>query len=75
VTALDSESEADGQPTGRTTPTKLRRNVFAPGSMGQKVEAACPSTERSGRLAAIGAIDEVPEMLDENAGTLVRTNW
>lgn len=66
---------AGGQPIGRTTPSELHRHKFAPGSMGPKVEAACRFAERTGRLAAIGAIDEAPEMLGENAGTLIRTNW
>ena len=66
---------AEGQPIGRTTPGELRRLSFAPGSMGPKVEAACRFAERTGRLAAIGAIDEAPAILHGNAGTVVRTNW
>lgn len=66
---------AQGQAIGRTTPGELRRLSFAPGSMGPKVEAACRFAERTGRLAAIGAIDEAPAILHGNAGTVVRTTW
>jgi len=66
---------SEGQSIGPTTPGELRRLSFAPGSMGPKVEAACRFAERTGRLAAIGAIDEAPTILEGAAGTLVRTNW
>ena len=66
---------AEGKPIGRTTPGELRRLNFAPGSMGPKVEAACRFAERTGHLAAIGAIDEAPAILQRNAGTLIRINW
>ncbi len=66
---------ADEQPIGRTTPDALRRLVLAPGSMGPKVEGACLFVERTGRVAAIGAVEDAPAILSENAGTVVRASW
>ncbi|MGC0343157.1 carbamate kinase [Streptomyces sp. SLBN-8D4] len=54
------------------TPTTLRHGHFAAGSMGPKTEAAARFVERTGGLAAIGALDAAYEMLHGRAGTLVR---
>lgn len=53
------------------TPTELRKYRFPVGSMGPKVEAACTFVERTGGRAAIGALGEIEEMLNGQAGTLV----
>ncbi len=48
--------------------------TFAAGSMGPKVTAAAEFVQRTGRFAAIGALDEAAAVLDGRAGTqLVRT--
>ncbi|MFF4779945.1 carbamate kinase [Streptomyces griseorubiginosus] len=60
------------QPLHDATPTSLRRGHFAAGSMGPKTEAAARFVERTGGLAAIGALDAAYEMLHGRAGTLVR---
>lgn len=60
-----------GRPIGRTSPRELRALSFAAGSMGPKVEAACRFVERTGRRAAIGALDEAEALLDGRAGTIV----
>jgi carbamate kinase len=65
--------KSEGQPIGRTTPTELRRHVFAPGSMAPKVEAACRFVERTGGMAAIGAMEEAEAILNGRAGTIVST--
>jgi carbamate kinase len=39
--------------------------------MGPKVEAACEFVRRTGRRAAIGALDDVEAMVDGTAGTQV----
>ena len=44
---------------------------FAAGSMGPKVDAACRFVEATGRRAAIGALDEIEEIVDGTAGTQV----
>jgi len=60
------------RPIRSATPAALRARVFAAGSMGPKVEAACRFVERGGRLAAIGALDAAAALLEGTAGTLVR---
>lgn len=62
----------DGAPIGKITPAELRRLTFAPGSMAPKVEAACRFVERTGRPAAIGAVEEADAILRGAAGTVVR---
>jgi len=56
----------------RATPTQLRDMSFAAGSMGPKVEAACRFVERTGGLAAIGALDDAEAILAGRAGTQIR---
>jgi carbamate kinase len=60
------------RPIGRATPAELARHAFAPGSMGPKVAAACRFAERTGRLAAIGALEEAQAILEGRAGTIVK---
>jgi len=60
------------RPIRRATPAELRARSFAAGSMGPKVEAACRFAERTGRTAAIGALDAAVHLLDGTAGTVVR---
>jgi carbamate kinase len=56
---------------GRTTVDELRSSGFPAGSMGPKVEAACRFVEATGGRAAIGALTQVQEIVDGEAGTLV----
>jgi carbamate kinase len=42
--------------------------------MSPKVEAACRFVERTGRIAAIGVIDQAVAILAGNAGTVVHGN-
>jgi len=62
---------AESQPIGRITPSALRAYRFASGSMAPKVEAACRFAERTGRIAAIGAMEDAQAMLAGRAGTIV----
>jgi carbamate kinase len=62
---------ADSRPLSRATVRELRGYQFAPGSMGPKVEAACWFAERTGRIAAIGAMEQAPAILADCAGTRV----
>ncbi|MFI9152451.1 carbamate kinase [Streptomyces sp. NPDC053367] len=55
-----------------TTPAELRRDRFAAGSMGPKAEAAARFVQRTGGLAAIGALDAAYEIVHGRSGTLVR---
>ncbi|GAA3811638.1 carbamate kinase [Nocardioides panacisoli] len=58
-------------PIARETPSGLRSLTFPSGSMGPKVEAACRFVELTGGVAAIGALEDVAEMLAGRAGTVV----
>jgi carbamate kinase len=53
------------------TPAELRTLRFEGGSMEPKVEAACRFVESSGRVAAIGALDEAKAIVEGRAGTRI----
>jgi carbamate kinase len=55
----------------RASPAAIGRFDFASGSMAPKVEAARDFAERTGKTAAIGALEDVPAILAGEAGTLV----
>lgn len=55
----------------RATPDWLRRQNFANGSMGPKVEAACRFANAPGRRAAIGSLDDLTALMDASGGTQV----
>jgi carbamate kinase len=56
---------------GRVTAEELRRAEFPAGSMGPKVEAACRFVEATGGRAAIGALTQIQQIVDGQAGTQV----
>jgi carbamate kinase len=56
------------------TPANLATAEFAAGSMGPKVRAACQFVEQSGRVAAIGSIENAQGLLAGTAGTHVMPN-
>jgi carbamate kinase len=56
---------------GRVSTAELRNHDFPDGSMGPKVEAACRMVEETGGRAAIGSLEDLPELLDGTAGTQV----
>ncbi|MFJ4940797.1 carbamate kinase [Streptomyces pseudovenezuelae] len=60
------------RPVLDATPAELRRGGFPAGSMGPKAEAAARFVERTGGLAAIGALDAAYEIVHGRSGTLVR---
>jgi carbamate kinase len=55
----------------RTTPAELRSHDFPAGSMGPKVEAACDFVEDTGKVAAIGALEDITAIVEGRAGTIV----
>jgi carbamate kinase len=57
----------------QASPEQLRQFSFAPGSMAPKVEAACEFVEATGGFAAIGRLDQVQEIVRNEAGTRVAT--
>lgn len=54
-----------------TTPAQLRAMDFAAGSMRPKVEAVTRFAELTGDMGAIGALEDVAEILAGKAGTIV----
>ncbi len=56
---------------GRVTAEELRRTEFPAGSMGPKVDAACRFVEATGKRAAIGALTQIQQIVDGQAGTHV----
>ena len=62
---------ADQHAIRRATPSQLAGAGFAEGSMGPKVRAACSFVENTGKIAAIGSIDDAVALLDGQAGTTV----
>jgi carbamate kinase len=77
VMATDVDGVYDGWGTpeqrklDRVTSAELRARPFAAGSMGPKVEAAARFVETTGKRAAIGALDEIEQIVDGRAGTTV----
>jgi carbamate kinase len=59
---------------GASTPAALRALPFEAGSMGPKVDAVCTFVERTGRRAAIGALDDVAAIVAGRAGTQLATD-
>jgi carbamate kinase len=55
----------------RVTPEELAAHEFAAGSMGPKVEAAVRFSQKTGRRAAIGALDDIAGIVAGTAGTNV----
>ena len=78
ATDVDAVYEAFGTPKQRAitvvTPADLRRGAFPAGSMRPKVEAAARFVERGGGRAVIGALDDLPDLLEGRAGTQVVPN-
>ena len=77
VMATDVDGVYDGWGTPdqhrleHVTPGELRALPFAAGSMGPKVEAATRFVEATGQRAAIGALDEIEQIVEGRAGTTV----
>jgi carbamate kinase len=62
---------ADQRRIESVTPAELRRLQFAAGSMGPKVEAAARFVDATGKRAAIGALDDIEQIVNGTAGTQV----
>jgi carbamate kinase len=62
---------AAAEPIKRATPASLREMMFAPGSMGPKIEAGCRFVERTGGEAAIGSLAELAAVVSGRAGTQI----
>ena len=62
---------ADQRRIDRATPEELRAMELPAGSMGPKVDAAVSFVEATGKTAAIGALDQIEQMVQGKAGTQV----
>jgi len=60
---------------GTATPPTLRALDFESGSMEPKIDAVCTFVERTGRRAAIGALDDVAAIAAGRAGTQIMTGF
>jgi carbamate kinase len=64
-----------GKPTQkqirRASPSGLGAFSFPAGSMGPKVDAACRFVATTGRMAAIGALKDLPRIIAGEAGTTI----
>ena len=67
----DGYGTPQAHPIRRATPTELRARNFPAGSMGPKIEAVCRFVEATGKLAAIGQLDDAQALLAGQAGTLI----
>jgi hypothetical protein len=63
----------DAKGLRRASPEALRGYAFPAGSMGPKINAACRFAERSGKRAAIGALNDIEAILRGEAGTTIAT--
>ncbi|MFJ3905846.1 carbamate kinase [Streptomyces sp. NPDC090025] len=61
----------EAEEIAHTTPAALRAENFPAGSMGPKVDAVCRFVELTGDMAAIGALEDVADILRGKAGTVV----
>lgn len=53
----------------RITPSEIKEQKFAAGSMGPKVDAAVKFVEATGKRAAIGSLEEIEKIVQGEAGT------
>lgn len=68
---LDGYGTSDEKPIERANPATMRRLGAPAGSMGPKVEAACRFVELTGDAAAIGRLEDAPQIIAGKAGTII----
>jgi carbamate kinase len=57
------------------SPEDIREYSFAAGSMGPKVDAACQFSEMTGKVAAIGSLSDLNDIVTGNAGTSISQHY
>jgi carbamate kinase len=67
--ALCAKPDAKG--IFKASPAAISELSFPAGSMGPKAEAACRFAVASGKTAAIGALADLPAILQGERGTLI----
>lgn len=64
-----------GKPTQKTIaqahPDEMEKLGFAAGSMGPKVQAACEFARNTGKVAVIGSLADIEDIVNGNAGTRI----
>jgi carbamate kinase len=58
----------------KTSPSAISKYKFPAGSMGPKVDAACDFANRTGKIAAIGALADIAGIVRGEKGTLISTS-
>ncbi len=75
ATDVDGVYHGWGTPAQRkidfADPATLRAEGFEAGSMGPKVEAACAFVAATGKTAVIGSLDQLGELVEGSAGTVI----
>jgi carbamate kinase len=61
----------DARALHKANPDAISADSFPAGSMGPKVDAACQFARRTGRVAAIGALADIPAIVRGEKGTLI----
>lgn len=64
-----------GKPTQKSIaqahPDEMEKLGFAAGSMGPKVQAACTFARNTGKVAVIGSLEDIEDIVNGNAGTRI----
>lgn len=64
-----------GKPTQKAIaqahPDEMEKLGFAAGSMGPKVQAACTFARNTGKVAVIGSLEDIEDIVNGNAGTRI----
>jgi carbamate kinase len=68
---VDDFGTPRAKPIRAATVGQLRSRSFPAGSMGPKVDAVCRFVTATGRIAAIGSLDEAEALLRQEAGTTI----
>ena len=58
----------------KVSPSSISRYKFPAGSMGPKVDAACHFANKTGKIAAIGALADIEGIVRGEKGTLISTS-
>ena len=74
ATVISGYGTPDARPLRDVTVESLTTENFAAGSMGPKVAAACYFAATTGKVAAIGSLDDIDAVIAGSAGTQITSN-
>ncbi|OED41452.1 carbamate kinase [Endozoicomonas sp. (ex Bugula neritina AB1)] len=66
--------QPDSEEIHSATPEMMETFDFASGSMGPKVEAVIQFVRNTGKMAAIGSLDQAADILTSDSGTVIRND-